>query len=43
MRIISYKPMRQMIMDDNNLQMPRTPVEAADLYSELLYHIEDMI
>ena len=33
----------QMIMDDNNVQTPRTPVEASDLYSELLYHIENMI
>ena len=39
----TFVELAQMIMDDNNLQMPRTPVEAADLYSELLYHIEDMI
>ena len=39
----TFVELAQMIMDDNNLQIPRTPVEASNLYSEVLYHIESMI
>lgn len=39
----TFVELAQMIMDDNNLQIPRTPVEAFNLYSEVLYHIENMI
>ncbi|KAJ7371621.1 hypothetical protein OS493_024298 [Desmophyllum pertusum] len=36
----TFIELAQMVMDDNNLQMPITPEEASTLYSELLYHIE---
>ena len=39
----TFVELAQMIMNDNNLQIPRTPVEASNLYSEVLYHIESMI
>ena len=39
----TFVELAQMIMDDNNLQIPRTPVEASNLCSEVLYHIESMI
>ena len=39
----SFVELAQMIMDDNNLQRPRAPVEATYLYSEVLYHIENMM
>lgn len=39
----TFVELAQMIMDYNSLQIPRTSVEASDLYSELLYHIENMI
>ena len=39
----TFVELAQMIMYDNNLQIPRTPVEASNIYSEVLYHIESMI
>ena len=39
----TFVALAQMIMDDNNLRILRTPLEASHLYSEVLYHIENMI
>ena len=39
----TFVELAQMIMDDINLQIRRTPLEASHLYSEVLYHIENMI
>ena len=39
----TFAELAEMIMEENNLQVPSTPLEASLLYSELLYHIQRMM
>jgi len=39
----TFAELVEMIMEENNLQVPSTPLEASLLYSELLYHIQSMM
>ena len=38
----TFAELPEMAMEENNLQMPGTPMEASVLYNELLFHIESL-
>lgn len=38
-----FAELAEIVMEENNLQMPGTPMEASVLYRELLFHIESLM
>ena len=39
----TFEEIAETFMEENNLQMPGTPMEASVLYKELLFHIESLM